>query len=197
MPGYLTSRTSGFLSTITSSVDKITSAAKGLICTAKSVYDALKNPSLTAGQLGSLVSGIALSVAGAVVGLIETRVNSILNTILNPLRQIEDLINEVGDTLQLLFRAYKSVEKEIDDFADFLEDRQACASSGANILNCIAQVVAANITKKIAMSANKQFDKLESSITKEVMKTDGVIDNYVERNTRFIEKATNQIKFLQ
>jgi hypothetical protein len=79
---------------------------------------------------------------------------------------------------------------------NYFKNKQDCSGFAAQLMNCLAQNAINKITNKVAMNVDKHIGKIANNVTKESLKVNGVIDNYVNRHTKFIEKANLQTKLL-
>ena len=182
----------GFLNPINQKVDGLISASNGLLCLKNAIFGAFMSPA-------SLLSGLALA-AGALVNSIITsvtsvitkKVNQIVNSILSPIRQLEQLIGDITNTLidvqNLLDRA--------TNMDNYFKDKQNCSTMAADLLNCLAQSAINKITNKVTMNVDKYTSKIADSVSKEAFKVDGILANKIDRHTKFLDKAKMQNKLL-
>jgi phage-related minor tail protein len=194
--GVFYDRTSRFLFAVNTTVDGAVAAAKTVICLGSNVLGAIKNPKALLGALGSLASGIAVGLAASVTSLISAHINRTINSALSPLRIVQQKIAEFTAIAGALLATIENIKQEAADFERFLKNRQECAAQGAQLLNCVAQVISNKITPKALISIDNKLNEVHNSVMDTLMGNDGLLSQHVERHNYFVTKAQNQIKFL-
>jgi len=176
----------------------IQKAAKGLLCL-PSILSKFKAPAGGGGgggMMGSLLSGMANAAAGSIASQIQQRISQLANTALQPLlRTINNIKSLIGNIQGLLSKLSGNKTKHVDLRA-YLFEKQDCAVQAANFMNCIINIVAKKVTKKVMPSVNKQFDQLQKDITAEAFRANGMLDNYVNRQVKEAEKLTRQLSLM-
>jgi hypothetical protein len=194
--GIFYDRTSRFLFAVNTTVDGAVAAAKTVICLGSNILGAITNPKAALGAIGSLASGIAVGLAASVTALIGAHVNRIVNSALSPLRLVQQKIAEFAAIAGAITATIENIKQEAADFEKFLKNRQECAAQGAQLLNCVAQVISNKITAKTLISIDNKLNDVHNSVMDSIMGDDGLLAQHVERHNNFVKKAQSQIKFL-
>ena len=182
----------GFLNPVNGTVDKLISASNGLMCLKSAIIGAIPNPAAILQGLVSTAVGMVGAIIGAVQTVIMERVDQIVNSVLSPIRKIEGIIKDLTDTLV----GVQNILDKATNMDNYFKNKQDCSGFAAQLMNCLAQNAINKITNKVAMNVDKHIGKIANNVTKESLKVNGVIDNYVNRHTKFIEKANLQTKLL-
>jgi len=186
------SGSSKILSSVNKTVDGIMSASNGLLCLKDTIFGFAMNPAALLQQIAGMAAGLMASITASVTGIINARVNQIIGSVLSPLMKITSIINELtGILVEIQGLTEKSTNLNI-----YFQSRQSCASFAAQMTNCLAQSAMNKITNKITMEVDKHVGRIANEVSKEAFKANGTIDNFVNRNTKFLEKANMQTKFL-
>ena len=77
-----------------------------------------------------------------------------------------------------------------------MKNRQECAAQGAQLLNCIAQVISNKLTAKTVIGIDNKINEIHNSVMDSIMSDGGLLSQHVDRHNMFVKKAQNQIKFL-
>jgi len=115
---------------------------------------------------------------------------------LSPLRAIQQRIAEFAAVADLVTATIENIKQEAADFEKFLKNRQECAAQGAQLMNCIAQVISNQITAKTLVAIDNSLDKVHNNVMNAVVGDNGLLAQHVERHNNFVNKAQSQIKFL-
>jgi hypothetical protein len=182
----------GFLNPVNGTVDKLISASNGLMCLKSAIFGAIPNPAMIIQGLAAVAAGMISSIIGAVSIVINERVNQIINSVLSPIRKIEGIIQDLTTTLISL----QNIIDKATNMDNYFKNKQDCSSWGAQLMDCLAQSAINKITNKVAMNVDKNIGKIADSVSKDAFKMNGIIDNHVNRHTKFLEKAQLQTKLL-
>ena len=182
----------GFLNPVNSTVDKLISASNGLMCLKSTVFGGMPNLASIMMGLAGVAAGLISAIVASVTDVITKRVGQIVNSILSPLRQIEQIITDIT---KVLISTQNILDKALN-MNSYFQDKQNCAVSAAQLMNCLAQSAINKISSKVAMDVDKFIGPIANSVSKEAFKVNGSISNYVNRNTKFIAKAQLQTKLL-
>lgn len=182
---------SGFLSSVNNTVDKIMSVSNGILCL-KNAFGNIPNPSSILMGLAGVAAGMISGIIGAVTDVVTRRVGQIINSILSPIRQIEQIITDIT---KVLISVQGILDKALNMDAYF-KNTQNCANAAATLMNCLAQSAINKVTSKVAMEVDKHIGPIADSVSKEAFKVNGSISNYVGRQAGFMAKAQLQIKLL-
>lgn len=177
---------------LNSTVDNVLAITKGAVCLFSSIFGAVPNPASILSGLALIGASLLNSIQNAVMGVINRRVNQMLGAILGPIRQIESIISDLTKILidlQGIIDKASSLEK-------YIKNKQDCSNQIANLINCIAQSAINQITNKVAMDIDKHIGKIANDVSKNAFSTNGSIRGYLDRNTKFLEKAQLQTKLL-
>ena len=182
----------GFLNPVNGTVDKLISASNGLMCLKSAIFGALTNPASILEGLASVAAGMVGAILTAVQTVILERVDQIVNSVLSPIRKIEGIIQDLTDTLI----GIQDILDKATNMDNYFQNKQDCSGFAAELMNCLAQNAINKITNKVAMKVDKHIGKIADNVTKQSLKVNGTIDNYVNRHTKFLEKANLQTKLL-
>jgi hypothetical protein len=182
----------GFLNPVNGTVDKLISASNGLMCFEIRYNWCYTKPSVYITRLGRVSSRNGGAIVGAVQTVINERVDQMVNSILSPIRKIEGIVKDLTDTLV----GVQNILDKASNMDNYFKNKQDCSGFAAQLMNCLAQNAINKITNKVAMKVDKHIGKIANNVTKESLKVNGVIDSYVNRHTKFLEKASLQTKLL-
>lgn len=191
--GLLLNRTnSNILYPINKNVDGLIAASNGLMCLKQMIFGAFMSPATILGGLASVAAAMVGAIIDAVTEVIYDRVNQIIRSALSPFRKIEEILIDITTILEEV----QQILDKATDMNNYFNNRQDCSTMAANLLNCLAQSAVNKVSNKVAMEVDKHVGKIADSVSKEAFKTNGIIDNFVDRNTKFLEKANLQNKLL-
>jgi len=191
--GLLLNRTnSNILYPVNKNVDGLISASNGLMCLKQSIFGAAMSPSTIIQGLAGVAVGMISAIIDAVTEVITDRVNQMIDSVLSPLRKIRGIINDLTD---ILIETQLIIDKATD-LNNYFQNRQDCSSMAVQMLNCLAQSAIKQVSNKVAMEADKHIGNIADNVSKQAFKSNGIIDTFVDRNTKFLEKATLQNKLL-
>lgn len=182
----------GFLNPVNATVDKLISASNGLMCLKSAIFGAIPNPAMILQGLVAVAAGMISAIIGAVTTVINERVGQIINSVLSPLRKIEGIIIDLTSALISI----QDIIDKATNMDNYFKNKQDCSSWGAQLMNCLAQSAINKISSKIAMNVDKHIGGLADAVSKEAMKSNGIIDNHVAKHTKFLNKANLQTKLL-
>jgi phage-related protein len=182
----------GFLQPINSTVDKVIAASNGITCLVTAIFGIIPSPASVISAIGGIAAGLAASIVDAVTKIIYEKVDQIINSVLSPLRQIEAAINDLTKVLE----SAQYIAEKAFNLNNYFKNKQNCAAMGATLLNCLVQNAMNQITNKVAMEVDKHASKIANNVSKEAFKVNGTIKGYIDRNTKFLEKASLQNKLL-
>lgn len=182
----------GFLNPVNNTVDKLISASNGLMCLKSAIVGAIPNPASLLQGLASVAAAMIAAITNAVAAVIMERVNQMVNSILSPIRKIEGIISDLTNTLI----GIQNILDKASNMDNYFKNKQDCSGFAAELMNCLAQNAIDKITNKVAMNVDKHLGKIANSVSKESMKVNGSIDGYVNKHTKFLEKANLQTKLL-
>lgn len=182
----------GFLNPVNSTVDKLISASNGLMCLKSTIFGGAPNLSSIMLGLAGVAAGLISAIVSSVTDVILKRVDQIIRSVLSPIRQIEQIITDIT---KVLISTQAILDKALN-MNSYFQDKQNCAVSSAQLMNCLAQAAINKISTKIAMNVDKQIAPIANSISRDAFKVNGSISQYVDRNTKFIAKAQLQTKLL-
>ena len=182
----------GYLSPISSSIDKLQAASNGLMCLKSAIMGAFMSPASIISGLASIGASLISSIVSAVSDVIMKRVNQVVDSLLSPLRKIQALIADVTAALA----GIQNILNKATDMNNWFNNKQDCSGFAAQILNCLAQKAINKITTKIAMKVDASIGKIADSVSKGALKAGGGIDSFVNKHTSFIEKGSLQGKLL-
>lgn len=183
---------SKILSSVNNTVDGIMAASNGLLCLKDIIFGFAANPAALLQQIAGVAAGLMASITASVTAIVSARVNQIIGSALSPIAKITAIIN---DLTSILVEIQGLSEKSLNLNAYF-QSKQSCASFAAQMTNCLAQAAMNKINNKIVMGIDKHLGRIANEVSKEAFKANGTIDNFVNRNTKFLEKANMQTKFL-
>jgi hypothetical protein len=186
------SNKTGFLNPVNGTVDKLISASNGLMCLKSAIIGAVTNPASILSGLASVAAGMVGAILAAVETVILERADQITKSLLSPIRKIEEIIKDLTDTLEGL----QKILDKASNMDNYFKNKQDCSGFAAQLMNCLAQNAINKISNKVAMKVDKHIGKIANNVTKESLKVNGVIDSYVNRHTKFLEKANLQTKLL-
>lgn len=182
----------GFLQPANRTVDALIGASQGILCLAQTIFGAPPNIGAILSGLANVAAGMINAIIGAVTEVINQRVNQMINSILSPIRQIEALI---ADLTNILVETQNLLDKALN-LDNYFKSKQDCTNLGVNLMNCLAQSAISNITNKVAMEVDKHIAPIANKVSRDALKINGSIHSYVDRHTKFLEKAQNQTKLL-
>jgi hypothetical protein len=162
------------------------------MCLKSAIFGALTNPASILEGLASVAAGMVGAILTAVQTVILERVDQIVNSVLSPIRKIEGIIQDLTDTLISI----QDILDKATNMDNYFQNKQDCSGFAAELMNCLAQNAINKITNKVAMKVDKHIGKIADNVTKQSLKVNGTIDNYVNRHTKFLEKANLQTKLL-
>lgn len=183
---------STILRPINGTIDNVLAVTNGAICLFSSIFGAVTNPATILSGLALIGASLLNSITNAVISVINRRVNQMLGALLAPVRQIESIIS---DLTKILIDVQNLIDKA-SNLDKFLMNKQDCANQAANFINCIAQSAINQITNKVAMNIDKEIGKIANDVTAKSFNANGSIHGYLDRNTKFLEKAQLQTKLL-
>lgn len=179
----------GGFNTAIGTVDNVVRAANGLLCAA-SVLFTFTDPTILLKGIGLFAANIANTAGNLIADAIQYRVDSLLGQISLPIRLLQSYIKSLTGILD-------SLTKKSLDLRIFMTETQNCAVQAANFLNCIAQSVANQISKKVIANIDKEFDTIQSNVSKSIYSKDGLLSQHTQRNIRAAEKIANQITIMR
>lgn len=182
----------GFLQPINSTVDAVIGATNGIACLASGIFGAIPSPASLMNAIGGAAIALAASITSAVTQIITQKVDQIIGSVLSPLRQIESAINDLTAVLD----SAQYIGEKAFNLNNYFKNKQNCAAMGANLLNCMVQNAVNQITNKVAMEVDKHASKIANNVSNEALKVNGTINSFIDRNTKFLEKASLQNKLL-
>jgi hypothetical protein len=183
---------SKILSSVNKTVDGIMAASAGLLCLKDIIFGFAANPGALLQQIAGVAAGLMASITASITGVITARVNQIIGSVLSPIAKITGIIN---DLTSILVEIQGLTEKSLN-LNLYFQSKQSCASFAAQFMNCLVQSAMDKVTNKITMEVDKHVGKIADQVSKEAFKVNGTIDNFVNRNNKFLEKANMQTKFL-
>jgi hypothetical protein len=191
--GLLLNRTNtNILHPINKNVDGLIAASNGLMCLKQMIFGAFMSPATIVQGLATVAAAMVSSIINAVTEVVNERVNQIIRSALSPFRKLEEIIT---DLTTILIETQLLLDKATN-MNNYFQNRQDCSGMAANLLSCLAQSAIDKVTNKVAMEVDKHVGKIADNVSKEAFKTNGIIDNFVDRNTKFLEKANLQNKLL-
>lgn len=182
----------GFLQPANRTVDALIGASQGILCLAQTIFGAPPNIAGILSGLANVASAMITAIIGAVTVVITERVNQMVNSILSPIRQIEALIS---DLTNILVETQNLLDKALN-LDNYFKSKQDCTNLGVNLMNCLAQSAINNITNKVAKEVDKNIAPIANKVSRDALKINGSIHSYVDRHTKFLEKAQTQTKLL-
>jgi hypothetical protein len=183
---------SGYINPINNSVDKIMAASNGLVCLKNAIMGLPLNPSMLLMGLAGVAAALGAAIISAVTDIIYKRVGEMIDSILSPIRQIEAIIKDLVKTLQ----DFQDLIDKATNMDNYFQDKQQCANFGANLLDCLAQDAISKITNKVAMNVDKEVKKITDKVSKNAFKVDGTLSQFVNRQSKFLDKNSLQNKLL-
>ena len=183
---------STILRPLNSTVDGVIAVARGALCIFSSIFGAIPNPGDILRSLALMGASLMMSIKNAVIAVINRRVNQMLGALLAPIREIEAII---ADLTKILIDVQGLIDK-VSNLDQYFKSKQDCANQVANLINCIAQSAINQITNKVAMDIDNQIGKIADDVSIKAFTATGSIRGYLDRNTKFLEKAQLQTKLL-
>jgi len=168
-------------------IEGMISAAKGALCLASGIFGLLQNPQMILQGLKNMATDLISSVINSVGFVVQSRINQVLGLIPNIFAKFQLALN-FNPGIQI-----NIVAKGLDDF---IMNRQECVNTAANLISCIASNAINEISNKVAMQADKAIQPITDKIANNVMKSNGVIENLVNKHDKFMQKAHKQNKLL-
>lgn len=178
-----------------SQIDKIVTAAKGLLCL-PSILFTFANPVNLLKGIGMIAGAVGNAVANAVLDTIDDRVKDLIGTAILPLKLLQEYVGGLQKTLGNVQQILKNLNKKSKSLHSFMNNTQNCAVQAANFMNCIATAIARKITKNILPKLNSQFDRLQRDIASETYRAGGLMEQHVGRQVRSAEKFTKQLAMM-
>lgn len=166
-------------------IEGMIGAAQGALCLASGIFGLLQNPQMLLQGLKNFATDLAASALATVLFVVQSRVNQILGLVDGILNKYLGLINAILDNAKLVVQ-----------MDNFIMDRQQCINMAANLISCIAASARDDITSKIAMQTDKAIGPTADKIVGKLLKTDGVMENFIFKHDKFVQKATTQNKLL-
>lgn len=175
-----------FLNNATGTFDQLTKVAKGVMCI----------PSL----LGSLFSGGGLkSFGAAVLGAASNVVNTVVqnevallgNLFSQALRQVYRDLLSIISSFKLIFDTVARLRQKSTDTLDYIRNSENCAYAGADMASCIL-ISATNLQKTLQKPA-QQLTYFNNKLYDAVGGSSGTLNNYVNKNLQFLDKAKMQM----
>lgn len=183
---------SNILYPINKNVDGLISASNGLMCLKQTIFGASLNPATIMQGLAGYAAGMITAIVDAVTEVVMDRVNQMVDSVLSPLRKIRHIIDDITATLE----DTQDLIDKATNMDNYFNSRQNCSSMAANLLDCLAKSAINKITNKVAMNVDKHLGKIADNVSKEALKVNGSIGGFVDRNTKFLDKANLQTKLL-
>lgn len=183
---------SKILSSVNNTVDGIMAASNGLLCLKDIIFGFAANPAALLQQIAGVAAGLMASITASVTAIVSARVNQIIGSALSPIAKITAIINDLTSILVEI----QGLGEKSSNLNAYFQSKQSCASFAAQMTNCLAQAAMNKINNKIVMGIDKHLGRIANEVSKEAFKANGTIDNFVNRNTKFLEKANMQTKFL-
>ncbi len=178
-----------------SQIDKIVTAAKGLLCL-PSILFTFANPQNLLKGIGLIAGAVGNAVANAVLDTIQDRVQDLISTAILPLKLLQGYVKSLQNTLSNVQQLLKNLDKKSKNLNLFMKNTQNCAVQAANFMNCIATAIANKITKNILPKLNSQFDRLQRDIASETYRAGGLMEQHVGREVRSAERLTKQLAMM-
>lgn len=183
---------STILRPLNSTVDGVIAVARGALCLFSSIFGSVPNPVDILRALALMGASLMMSVKNAVISIINRRVNQMLGSLLGPIRELESVIS---DLTRILVDVQTLINK-VSNLDSYFKSKQDCANQVSNIINCIAQSAINQITNKVAMDIDNHIGKIADDVSTKSFTATGSIRGYLDRNTKFLEKAQLQTKLL-
>jgi len=166
-------------------IEGMIGAAQGALCLASGIFGLLQNPQMLLQGLKNFATDLAASALATVLFVVQSRVNQILGLVDGILNKY---LGNFNPSIEINIMA-QGLEK-------FILDRQQCVNMTANLISCIAASARDDITSKIAMQTDKAIGPTADKIVGKLLKTDGVMENFIFKHDKFVQKATTQNKLL-
>lgn len=182
----------GFLNPVNGSVDKLISASDGLMCLKSAIFGARITPASILEGLANVAAAMVGAIIDAVTEVIAERADQIFKSVLSPIKKIEDLIEDLTKALKSL----QDIKDKSFKMDNFFKDKQDCSNFAAELMNCLAQSAIEKVSNKVAMKLDKHIGKIADKVSKDSLKANNTIDNYINKHTKFLEKADLQNKLL-
>lgn len=182
----------GFLNGVDSVVDKLTSVAKGILCLPSLIGRFLNFQT----NIGGFASAIASAVAGIVSNIIDSQLALIGNLINQFVANQLAIVNQILDTIDGIISFFRGLFDKVANSLAYLKSQENCTYAASELLSCIIKagvnVRASNpgITSRLDEFNTKLVDKVMGS-----RGAAGVVQDYLDRNTAFLNKATAQMQF--
>jgi hypothetical protein len=190
----------GLYSAVNTKAGALTSAAKGILCIPAiltglpgiigSVLGELKNQ--VVGAMGAITDGIT----ELITSIVTDAVNQITGAVANVLDKVLQLQATILATIGLAQATIDNFKNQIQDALDFAKNQENCRFAAAEMLKCLTGSILNDISKKVATNAKLDIsgiDKVVGGLTSKISKPGNIIEQYTEKMSRSVDKATNQI----
>lgn len=187
-------KVNGLLTSVNDQLDSITTIANGILCI-PSILKNFLSPGTYRGIFNAIGSVIFSTVQDIIRSTIVSQIDAITNYvnyfINHTFEVIEDGIRAVQDIIAFI----KGFRQKIQDSVDFIKNQENCTFAASTMLACVieqaAQQVRKNIISDIQLNTGKYVDQVANSVSS----ANGAIDQYIDRNTSFLDKARTQLEF--
>lgn len=182
--------------TLGNKIGDITSVAKGILCL-PAILSGLPGilGNVAASVLGSLtnaVNGAIFDVVNGLTGLINDKINDAVNKIAGVLGKIAAVLAVIG----IIEETIKGFLDQIADIFNFSKNAENCRFAAAELSKCIIGSVLGDISKQMALKAAKSpngVNSLVNSATAKLKKPGNVIERFVGKSSKAVDKAKTQI----
>jgi len=175
-----------FLNNATSTFDQLTKVAKGIMCIPSLIGSLFKGGGLK--SFGAAVLGAAANIINTIV---QNEIALIGNLISQTLQQLYRDILSIINTFKAIFLTVAALRKKVIDTISYIKNTENCTFAGANMLSCIL-VSATNLQKTLQKPA-QQLTQFNNSLYDAVGGNSGTLNNYVNKNLQFFDKAKMQM----
>lgn len=186
----------GLSRAVNTTVDKITSLAKGAMCLPSIVSQLFLSPGALLTNMKTFLTNLLVSEVAQLANLITKQILGVISPALNTIGSIFSAINTVESTLITVTNLLDGLEQRFTDLANFHANNDNCAAIAANFSRCIQSKVCAALTAKVLQSINQ--GKPISSITNQIQTSftasnSNIFQDYATKSIQQVNKATIQL----
>lgn len=184
---------SRFVTALNNTVDRILSVANGILCIPSVLANADQVLKGIGNALGNAIAETISDISNLVVSYVQNIANNILGVINDAIRAVfgglADLFNCFSQTVTGLQKAATSIvkrHKSVDD----------CTVAAAMLANCIFGEVRKKITNDVAVglqSNRVNINSVTNEILTDLSKPKSVFTDYVNKQEKYFNRATNQL----
>lgn len=188
-----------FKSVANDTIDKLSTIAGGALCLPSLLTTALLSPASVLTGIKNNVLQTAKQQIGQLKGLVQQQISGIISKvtgrITGALKQVQNLINDIGSLVKTFDDLKKTLGKRSLDIINFTAKKQNCQALAANLSKCVTASVgnAFNRSLQAEFSKTNSLDIIADKVIQKISVGENIFGGYVDKYSRQLDKATTQM----